>query len=262
MIQGLCKLCKNTIANKRNSHIVPKFMCKSLFVSTQPRHSLMIFPSGKSKKIQDTPKEDYILCSQCEKRLEVIETFFARIIKDTHEYATLPDKFELFTEPIARIECKAVIPMLFKLFIYSLAWRASISSLHEFEKFKLKDETEDELRIFLNTYLAINKSDLLQKTESVNALPVILAYLSKPSVRKIPSGGTLTCYSYENNMHLLMLVDFRLILIAEDKTPEFVELCRQENEHSTIYLLEEAEWKEFNRMLMYKMLEEGSKENS
>lgn len=259
IIQKECKLCRNNIANKRNSHIVPKFMCKSLFISTNPRHSIAIFPSGKSRKIQDAPKEDYILCSHCEKRFEVIETYFARIISDTHEYKALPEKFEHFVEPLERIECKVVTPILFRLFIYSIVWRASISELYEFEKFKLKSAIEEELRVFLNTFLAINKADLLKNSEKVESLPTLLAFLSKPKVRKVPSGGSLTCYSYEKDMHLLMLVDFQLILLTEDKTQEFIESCSKESMKATIYLLEETEWKDFNRMLVHKMLEEGAK---
>jgi hypothetical protein len=73
MTQKKCTLCKINIANKKNSHIIPKFLCKGLF-TTHSRHTLVINRNGKTQKRQDTPKESYIFCVVCEKRMEVLET--------------------------------------------------------------------------------------------------------------------------------------------------------------------------------------------
>ena len=61
-------------------------MCKGLFEATEPRHALSIDKNGTGKKVQDTPKEDFILCKTCEKRIEILETYFARVIEEIHNY--------------------------------------------------------------------------------------------------------------------------------------------------------------------------------
>ena len=85
-----CKLCLERPADQKSSHIIPKFMCKGLFEETKPRHALSVTRDGKSRKIQDIFKEDYILCNHCEKRIGILETHFARIIEEIHSYANFP----------------------------------------------------------------------------------------------------------------------------------------------------------------------------
>ena len=105
-------------------------MCKGLFESTKPRHALMFNKELKGRKVQDTFKESHILCTMCEKRIEVIETLFSKIIDDIHNYEKHPNKFtlgRLGTQDF--INCNDLNPVLYKLFLYSLVWRASISGI-------------------------------------------------------------------------------------------------------------------------------------
>ncbi len=46
----ICELCKVKYADKKNSHIIPKFLGKGLFADTAPRHSISISKEGKQKK--------------------------------------------------------------------------------------------------------------------------------------------------------------------------------------------------------------------
>lgn len=77
-----CRLCKDRVADKSNSHLIPKFMCKRLFEDTKPRHTVSLSKNGIQTKIQDVPKENYILCSFCEKRFEKLETYFSRVFME------------------------------------------------------------------------------------------------------------------------------------------------------------------------------------
>src|SRR5690606_26727093 len=134
MIQK-CKLCKDEVANKPNSHIIPKFMSKRLFESTKPRHTLQINRDGKQVILQDTPKENNILCHSCEKRFEVVETYFSRVLIDINSLTSAKWKYTISNHYQNEIiVCDDLQPTLFKLFIYSIIWRCSISSLFLFEK--------------------------------------------------------------------------------------------------------------------------------
>src|SRR3989344_2220131 len=99
MTVPMCNLCKSKLADKKNSHIIPKFLCTGLFESTTPRYSVMISKNGKSRKIQDTPKENHILCTTCEKRIEILETHFARVILGIHNFTETPNDFKFVDKP-------------------------------------------------------------------------------------------------------------------------------------------------------------------
>ena len=77
---SVCKLCQKNVANQTNSHIVPKFLCKSLFESLPNRHAIVIDRAMREWKIQDIPKESYVLCNHCEQSLGTVETIFANLI--------------------------------------------------------------------------------------------------------------------------------------------------------------------------------------
>jgi hypothetical protein len=67
----VCSLCNKKEADKKNSHIVPKFFRKRLFLEEGHKHLIKLHKSGQQEKIQDLPKEDNIFCSDCEKNLKL-----------------------------------------------------------------------------------------------------------------------------------------------------------------------------------------------
>ena len=160
---SICKLCKINPADKNNSHIIPKFMCKRLFDNTHPRHSLAIGKNGKKQKLQDTPKENKIFCSNCELRIEKLETYFAKFFTEINNLGSARRQYTI--EKLNDHEillCKDLNPNIFKLFIFSLIWRCSISNLLDFENFKMDPAIEEELRMFLNSNLKSTHSELMQ----------------------------------------------------------------------------------------------------
>lgn len=83
----LCLLCKVAIADKTNSHIMPRFLStKFLEAPGKARRGYYIgeeFAKGeKPKVIQDSPKENHILCTPCEHYLSIIEGLAASTFKD------------------------------------------------------------------------------------------------------------------------------------------------------------------------------------
>jgi hypothetical protein len=113
------------------------------------------------KKANDTAKESYILCDHCEhKRLGIsletyINDFFYRRYRKLYHTADYPVLKRGIPNPGALDEmvCRGVDAGMFKLFIYSLVWRASICSLLGFREFKLDPTTQETLREILNTCL-------------------------------------------------------------------------------------------------------------
>lgn len=252
-----CNLCKTRPANKTNSHIIPKFLCKGLFEFTKPRHSITIGKNGKSRKVQDTPKEDNILCDLCEKRIEIIETHFAGVIKNINNFSSLPNEFD-FINGINQpqyIECKNIHPTLFKLFIYSLIWRASISSLVNFKKYKVPEIIEEELRVFLNVNLMKSKKSLLDLLEDITDIPMYDNCFIKPIIK---SRGIFTAYNLSASRHLLLIVDFGIFFFSEENLidPILKIVSNKQNEKVLIGLGESSAWTTLNQTVLRLMLDQ------
>ncbi len=251
MNSNICKLCTIKNADKRNSHIIPKFLCKSLFDSTIYRNLKVIYDNGKVENKQDTPKENFIFCTNCEKRFEIIETYFASIIKDIHNYNALPNKFRhIIKDKI--IECDNINAILFRLFVFSLIWRTSVSNLNEFEKFKIPNEIEEKLRQFLDSHLDITLQGLLSSVDSKEQTTEYHICLIKPNVKETPSGGVLSAVSTTEKCHILMLVDFALFFIVDDESlvPEMQVLSNKNKSKVIIGLGDNSEWRQMNRLFV------------
>jgi hypothetical protein len=133
-----CLLCTVNYAEKSNSHIIPKFLVKDIFLSKTtsaqvPGGYLMRDKNGniyKSKSQQDSPKEDYILCDGCEKYLGYLEDYVARhFFRNRYEHSN-EHLFQIKKLNDVQIaQYKLVNPILIQLFILSIFWRGSISSM-------------------------------------------------------------------------------------------------------------------------------------
>ena len=167
----LCLLCQTNPANKKNSHILPKFLANSfLRPKGEPQKGFSISISINSDKnriktIQDSPKKDYIFCKDCEADFSILED----IASDTFtnwELNVSENKFLL--TPIGGgceiLECTNIDKKTFHLFNYSIFWRVSISS--SFGNFKIEQEFENELRDILNAYKQTKKLNFLKSLKS------------------------------------------------------------------------------------------------
>src|SRR5271157_2815617 len=73
-----CNLCRISKATKRNSHIFPRFLGTSLFFNSTGNKGYIIMDYNKYIPVQDSPKEDFILCPDCEKLIsDRYETYMA-----------------------------------------------------------------------------------------------------------------------------------------------------------------------------------------
>jgi hypothetical protein len=213
-----CLLCKVNIADKLNSHIISKFLGKRLFEETNPRHSLVIEPSGKSYKIQDTFKEDNILCSNCEKRIEKIETLISREFEKISSYENYPKEFELkIIGTQEYIECTTLNPNIVAIFIYTIIWRISISKLYAFQNFKLDNKTEKQIGNFLDKQLSLSTTKL-----KINSISNILSdkhfiCLMKAKEKTEFTRGVQTSLKLSESIYHIYLNEFFLVFYSNEK---------------------------------------------
>lgn len=120
-----CKLCQKS-ASLQKSHIIPEFVFSSLY---DDMHRMNVVSSRKQKPRPYEQKglREKLLCIECETKLSQLEL-----------YAKTAFDGKPTERPLARvIIVKGVDYKKFKLFLLSILWRASISSLEFFSEVSL-----------------------------------------------------------------------------------------------------------------------------
>lgn len=131
-MKGNCRLCLKP--NKLcESHIFPKFMVKN--IRSEINHKFEFVTNKPLKrKPQDGPKE-YLLCESCEQQLCTFEKYF-------NEYFSAKNKsIKLISLENNTIRIEGYDYNKIKLFLLSVLWRLSITSIPDFHiHIKIKQE--------------------------------------------------------------------------------------------------------------------------
>lgn len=229
-------------------------MSKRLFEGTKPKHTVLITKEGKQKKLQDSPKESNILCKDCEKRIEIVETYFAKVFIDLNSLHSAKRKYtsEIYKNQEIII-CHDLHPTLYKIFIFTLIWRCSISSLLEFETFKLEKNIEEELRIFFNTSLNKRHDELLASLSKIINIPQYHTCLIKP---KNKTRGLFTSYNFGENAYAIYTVDYALFFYTNEDilVKKHLSFSNIKNELVRIVLGDDKDWTELNNQVLQNML--------
>jgi hypothetical protein len=163
-----CLLCQTENSTKKNSHIVPKFITKSILGTDVQKKGYIWDTGGKRKKptvCQDTSKEDYILCPSCEKYFEILETYVSKYLHTRIQDEKYNDNFSFFTTPgnIDYAKCLKSNSLVVKLFFLSIYWRCSITTKIPFTDFQINEE--EQLRISLLRHKTQDIKELLIEIE-------------------------------------------------------------------------------------------------
>lgn len=243
---NLCKLCHTNPADKKNSHIIPKFLGKGLFENVKPRHSLQLDRRGKPIKIQDIPKQDYLLCSACEKRIGILETYFARKLIAINDYSNRKDQFEITKIGQNKIlKCLKLNPILFKLFYLSVIWRLSVTSNPSFENFELPNEIESEIGSFLNINLYPKHEELLNNVGLIKAFPSyhLIAYKHQDGPKKF--AGILTAFRMSEDHFGLFTSDMIVFFHLNDNKVDHISKLISNKDNGTVkfILTDSNQWR-------------------
>lgn len=143
-------------ATQENSHIVPRFMGVTILENPDGKRKGFKLDNDPNflnqKPQQDTPKENYILCPECESRLGKFERklaneFYYKFKKPGHD----KDFSRVFLpNGIQRASNKNVDYKNFKLAAYGVFFKVSISALPYFSDSRINSEQRERLRQILN----------------------------------------------------------------------------------------------------------------
>ena len=168
----LCELCKKNLADKTGSHMVPHFLIARVFSydGSADRDKVVVevanLANGKNDRYfghnvyDDTVNEllgrsftdeeveeesiksnaltlDHVFCSECEKRLGVIESYYSEILSGTSEYP----------------------PHIPYLFWISVVWRMAVGEFG----MVMHRHHQEKLRTILNSCLALKREEIVHK---------------------------------------------------------------------------------------------------
>lgn len=217
-----CRLCLTNDANQTGSHIIPFFIIKSLVnddpndkrykeksfkISTSDLVSYYVGRNLSPEKIEKllgrelTEEEiqknanhytkDNVLCSWCERRLQIIENEFNLKVYTKLQSA----RQSQLHEKLSCTDELNVSPEIIRLFFFSIIWRCSVT---KFLNLKLEASIEEKLRDLLHTGLTDKTEDLPMMAgaiaEKLKQFPLAVLHESKPddSTRNI-------CFIHQSN---------------------------------------------------------------
>ena len=139
----LCAFCGINQATQTDSHIFTKSLCNSMMRYGNERRVYKIdsfIPSGNYPRKQDTPKESYLFCPQCENQIfankletPIVNSFYNNFYNPTAFFGVnILNK--LHYRNYWNTDYK-----LFKQFVYLQLFRAHVSTLDDFIDVKLTD---------------------------------------------------------------------------------------------------------------------------
>ena len=173
----LCLLCRESNATKKNSHIIPKFLAKPILGEGQQKTSYTINPRGSrvvSKKEQDSPKEDYILCPVCEKYFAGLETYMSKKIFTKIGTAKEEGDSRFVRDEGGKeaIYFEGVDSHIVHLFFVSILWRCSNSSIAPFQGFEIPDS--EQFRVYLRNGMKDKTKEKAENDIRIAEFPIIV----------------------------------------------------------------------------------------
>ena len=258
-----CLLCSQNKATKENSHIIPKFIGKTLLGLTGPKQGYILDTNKghlPAEKTQDIAKENYILCPSCENYFSIIETYIAERLHKRlwteRQAAQFP--YSESEGGVGWKSCAQIDSIIFRLFIYSILFRCSISSTRLHSDFKLNNEEESLLKDDLKLFISKTHKEFIEKVNDGNYKVSIYPFvIYTASVFQSPASNTIYTSSYNKNPYVLHLNEYVLLFSFSnnDMIKRFDFLVNNDDTPIKIGFFTEEYWREENKQFFDKTLE-------
>lgn len=181
----LCKLCKEPKEKFSKSHIIPDFMYKSL-KNEKSQIFRMHMPHGsRLKPIFTGFYQKPFLCDDCEAKINKWENYAEKVLYGTTHFKVpkVTPTDNPFIQLVEGIDYK-----LFKLFLLSILWRASVSTHEFFNEVNLGSAHESSLARML----------IMEEPEQEFDYPVMLVFAKGDVGNNVSIGKPYKSKSKEN----------------------------------------------------------------
>ena len=260
-----CKLCISRIADKPNSHIFPKFIKKGMFGDGSGKKAFRMDTRKMDQKpipIQDLTKENNILCSICELRLARLESYISK--EWFYKFKNQRYSHEFPTRKLLKFRIKVCANLnfiAFRLFIYSLLWRAHISMKENFDEFELLEPEECLIRNVLNDSLKEDHQQLLEECDLLKNKIDYFPFLIWSETNDFFNRNFVLIDSDKRNPYKLYLNNFR-IAININHSPLQVN-CKSaindKNEQLKVLIVSNKEWERETKEFLMEFAKKGAK---
>jgi hypothetical protein len=225
----ICLLCKENFSSKRNSHIYPKFLSTNfLGEKGTPKRGYDLSSEKilhkKPQIIQDSIKDDYILCEDCEAYFGVIEGIATDTFLNWKQKVTTGEySLNKIIDDLDVLECLTANKKNTFLLIYSIFWRATTSKDVFFENVKITPELEDELRVILLNHKSIKKTEYIEKlTKNADFKVFPVSIMTAKSFKNATSNMLFAPFSLDPFCLVVDQFSFLLFRTSEEITIGFV----------------------------------------
>ena len=251
MTMNKCKLCQRNIANQKNSHIIPKFFTKNLFSNSPHRHAFLLSTGGVKKKIQDTFKEDHILCDICERRIGILETYVSIRLSRLDDRKYFANHLPCRRGDFVYYKCPKINSKLAQLLFYSIMWRLKIYSGDAFSAVVMDADVKEKLRIILNKHTCSSQDELLENLDSAEIDLPYPFVLIRPKEFLNPPHSPVAAATVVTGVHYINLADYLLIFHEKKSTvrPEYHEIANSGEDLFKIGISSNANWTGFNEII-------------
>ena len=249
--EDTCLMCNERLATKKKSHIISKFFANS-FLTDGKGHKISA-AGVKQNVIQDSPKENYLFCPQCETFLGYIENQISPYVTNYHTEKLSEEEKETAKTKLISKQFEDIKDNLFHLFFYSLVFRASISTHEIYRHFKIPDEILEVVRLSIMEFYSESGTELNTKIQELK-MERELIY------------GLFTCVDFPDDsvcglsasstdkFHILVMNKFAIFLTNEDRG-YFTELTWNNNlEDKLVTLLKFETWKKLFIELHFELM--------
>lgn len=124
-----CALCLKS-RELRYSHIIPEFFYKHLYDANH-RYWMLSTRPAQHRVIQQKGQREYLLCGNCEQQFSVYERYVKKLLTATDDIGVTYKRGDAYTV-VNGIDYKPL-----KLFLLSVLWRSSVSTLPFFRHVRL-----------------------------------------------------------------------------------------------------------------------------
>ena len=242
--EEFCLLCQTNLATKTNSHILPRFISTDFLRTEGGTRRGYSLGGEKTIVIQDSAKENYILCDACEAYFSVIENLSADTFKKWQEkIASGEFQQQQIIDGFFVVICQNSNPKVIRLFVYSMFWRVSISSVAEFAEYKLKPEIEESLRSALLSCKSENKKEFLEKVASAHIPLYPYSMMTAPSFAE--GTANVVAAINDSNPYSLNVDRFGFLLfedIADIQIPQIRDATNTIEQDCMIQVISEDLW--------------------
>lgn len=225
-----------------------------MFTGGGAKHGFLVssHATKAGRPVQDSAKEDFLLCPRCEARLEKLETWVANKFYTRFRNPAFRADFPITTyqlmhndQPDTMHPVKVPTGLL-RLFVYSMFWRASIASVVGYENFLLEPSVTESLRAFLDTYLSDDAAETLKNAHDISATVPIFPYNFLTSIIKTDDQTNFVSapFSAGDGRYLMPVNEFMIILYTESPLP-YGPGYNTTDAHAEIAMMSTKAWQEF-----------------